>query len=109
MAVHLFWGMSGERILKGETGEVKKMKVTDKNRRLWYNQILTVNSLKVGIKVKKIYSHIEGYTESYIIHKLKEDHFTYFKNGSEEKCFYSDSNLTPYSSGWNQTNYLVKE
>ena len=85
------------------------MKTVDENRRLWYNQILRVNSLKVGMRIKKIYSHIEEYTKSYIIHELKENHFTYLENGKEEKCFYSDSNLTPYPSGWNQTNYLVKE
>lgn len=78
------------------------------NRRLLPGQILTVNRLKVGMTVTKVYSHIKGYTEQHVIKEIKENYFTYISEGSIQKCFYSDSNLTQYESGWNQTNYLIK-
>jgi len=63
------------------------MKRVDENRRIWPDQILTVNRLKVGMKVNKYFKHI--------------------RSGTINTCFYADSNLTPCESGWKQTNYLI--
>jgi len=86
-----------------------KMKSVDKNRRLWPDQILTVNRLRIGMEVTKVYSHMTDYTEDYVIHEIKEDHFTYInEHGRTCNCFFADSNLTAYSfSCWNQSNYLI--
>jgi len=81
---------------------------THKDRRQWPDQIFSPNELKVGMTVTKVYSHIEGHTETYTIIELEEKYFTYKRNGNIWKCFYGDSNLLSYGHGWNQSNYLVK-
>ena len=88
-----------------------KMIGVDKNRRQWPDQIFSPNELKVGMTVTKIYSHFKDWKETYTIIELKERYFTYRESKRKpiQKCFYSDSNLLSYRSGWNQSNYLVKE
>ena len=77
-----------------------------KDRQIWPRQILSVSILEPAMTVEKVYSHMENYVNTLKIKDLKEDHFTYIKRGVTMKCFYTDSNLIPYESGWNPTNYL---
>ena len=88
---------------------IYQIKSVDENRRIWPDQIFSPNELKVGMTVTKVYSHIKGHTETYTVLELRERYFTY-KDSNQNicKCFYGDSNLLSYESGWNQTNYLVK-
>lgn len=91
--------------------EVREM--ISKERLKWPNQIRDEKDIKIGSIISKVYSHLKDYIETfkvigigistsmqdkYIVAKLKD--------GFEEKHFFVDSNIVPYPSGWNGTNYL---
>ncbi len=87
-----------------------------KGRRYWNNQITTPNWLEVGMIVVKVYSQLKTENNSIVMKitelGLKGEYVDdlYFKGVSSKghtySNFYSDSNLAPYQSGWNQSNYL---
>ena len=82
-------------------------------RRFWKNQIKDVSELKLGMIVVKVYSHLKCRTIMKVV-TIEKGYFTYIssleiKNESPPtECWYTDSNLEPYSSGWNPSNYIKK-
>ena len=82
-------------------------------RRFWKNQIKDVSELKPGMIVVKVYSRLQCRTIMKVI-MIGKSYFTYIslleaKNKlPPSKCWFGDSNLEPYSSGWNPSNYIKK-
>ena len=82
-----------------------------KERKYWDNQIISPDQLEVGMivaKAHKTYTNIFKITKLGLDDKLQGELYLRHidKDGYEGYDFYSDSNLAPYESGWNETNYI---